>query len=69
MSRTIEQRMSDVVCEELSAFATWCEKEWSLTKEMAKNDPELRAVSDDYIKGYNAALEALPLALECYRDE
>lgn len=69
MSKSIEQRIAGVILEELGTFAAWCGKEWTLSRELAKSEPELRDVSDDYLKGYNAALEGLPLAVECYRDE
>ncbi|WP_156379249.1 hypothetical protein [Rhizobium sp. Root149] len=69
MSRAIEQRMADIIAEELSSFVEWCGKEWTLTKEMAAKDPELRELTGDYLNGYNAALEGLKLALDSYRDE
>lgn len=69
MSKSIEQRIADIICEELGSFAAWCGKEWTMSRELAKNEPGLRELSDDYLKGYNAALEGLTLAVECYREE
>lgn len=66
MSGTIESRMADAVQEELSRFAAWCAKEWTMSLEMARREPELRDVTPGFIDGYNAAVGGIPVALEVY---
>lgn len=69
MRGTIESRMADAVGEELSAFADWCAKNWTISQELARRDAALRDMTEDYRSGYNAALEGISLALKCYLEE
>ena len=69
MRGSIETRMAALIQEELTAFAEWLGKEWTLTRELAASDPELRDVSQDFLKGYNAALQSAGLALESYIED
>lgn len=69
MRGSIETRMAALVQEELTAFAEWLAKEWTMTREMANGDPELRAMPNGYLEGYNAALQSAPLALESYIED
>lgn len=69
MRGSIETRMAALVQEELTAFAEWLAKEWTMTREMANSDPELRAMPKGYLEGYNAALQSATLALESYIED
>lgn len=69
MRGSIETRMAALVQEELTAFTEWLAKEWTLSREMANSDPELRAMPKGYLEGYNAALQSAPLALESYIED
>ncbi len=69
MRGSVETRMAALVQEELTAFAEWLGKEWTLTRELAASDPELRAMPQGYFEGYNAALQSATLALESYIED
>lgn len=69
MRGSIETRMAALLQEELTAFAEWLAKEWTMTREMANSDPELRVMPQGYLDGYNAALQSATLALESYIED
>ncbi len=57
-----------IVEEQIKRFATWAAKNWKLTP---SDELEMRrqGSSAEYLRGYNVALDSLPLALECWLED
>jgi hypothetical protein len=53
----------------LLEFLAWAEAEWKITERDLTRDDWFEGKSPDYIEGYNAAIEGLKGAFECWNEE
>jgi hypothetical protein len=57
------QRSSEDIAETfIRRFCAWCEKEWAMKE---TDISKANNITPEYIRGYNAALESLPVAFRC----
>lgn len=60
--------VGEVFARHVSAFLTWAAANWSIDQS-SRQDEVFADKSDDYVAGYNAALEGLAGAYECWAEE
>lgn len=68
MSLDLENEVRALFREKMMEFFGWAEANWTL-KPSDKEDEWLAEKSEDYLDGYNAAIEGLKTAFECWNEE
>ncbi len=65
----LEYQVSELFRLKMEEFVRWCGENWTVTAEQAIKDNIFDAKPPGYREGYNAAVEGLPGALECWMEE
>lgn len=61
-------QVEEVINNHLRTFLRWAKQNWRMD-EQAIADPTFSDNSDDWFDGYNAAIESLEGALDCWLEE
>lgn len=65
----LEYQVSELFRLRMEEFAKWCSENWTITPEQALRDNVFDTKPAGYREGYNAALEGLAGAVECFLEE
>lgn len=65
----LEHQVSELFRLKMEEFLAWCAVNWTVTPAQALQDNVFDAKPEGYREGYNAALENLSGALECWLEE
>lgn len=65
----LEREVSALFQAKMETFVEWCAENWTVTKEEALKDNVFDSKPPGYREGYNAAVEGLRGALECWLEE
>lgn len=69
MSLDLHTDVEDLFRRKMLEFVQWCDNHWKITPTDKKTDDWVREKSPDYVEGYNAAIEGLQGAFECWNEE
>lgn len=69
MSLDLHAEVEALFRQKFIEFTEWCQANWSISDKDRKHDEWVRDLSPDYVTGYNAALEGLKGAFECWNEE
>ena len=70
MSVDLAGEVESLFREKMLEFLTWSEGHWKITDHDLKTpDDWLADKTADYVKGYNAAIEGMKSAFECWSEE
>jgi uncharacterized protein YihD (DUF1040 family) len=69
VSDTFADKVAQMMDDEVKRFATWCAKIWTIKAADRAKNADLAELSDDYIKGYNTALEQVRDIFQTWLDE
>lgn len=69
MSDTFADKVSQMMDDEFARFATWCNEVWTIKAEDRAKNSDLAELSDDYINGYNTAMQQLGDTFRTWLDE
>ena len=70
MSLTLEAEVTALFREKMLEFIAWTEANWRIAdKDRQSDDDWLEDKSDDYCEGYNASIDGLKGAFECWNEE
>lgn len=69
MTVNLERDVTELFRAKLHEFCEWCAKEWTVTELEARNDNLFDTKPAGYREGYNAALEGLTGALDCWMED
>jgi len=69
MSANFRSAAEEIFRAALEDFAEWMAKNWQTTADEASQLCEESSSPEEYARGYNAGVESVPQALECWLDE
>jgi len=65
----LEYQVAELFRLKIEEFADWCAENWTVTEIEAKADNIIDAKPAGYREGYNAAVEGLRGAVECFLED
>lgn len=65
----LEYQVRELFKSKMEEFCAWCAENWTVTPEEAIADNIFDSKPEGYREGYNAAVENLSGALECFLEE
>lgn len=65
----LEAEVADLLRSKMEEFLAWCAENWTVTPEEAVRDNIFDTKPDGYREGYNAAVEGLQGALDCWIED
>lgn len=70
MPLDLEREVHDLFRAKMIEFIKWSQENWTITsKDLEATDDWFKGRSPDYRDGYNAAIEGLGSAFECWNEE
>ncbi|XUP59941.1 hypothetical protein FS819_023280 [Allorhizobium sp. Av2] len=66
---SLEHHVSELCRAEMKKFAAWCAQNWTVTPDQARADNFFDGKPEGYLEGYNAAIEGLSGAIDCFLEE
>jgi hypothetical protein len=61
--------VEDLFKKKMLEFLKWCEANWQISEKDRQSDDWVAEKSAEYVEGYNAAIEGLGGAYECWAEE
>jgi hypothetical protein len=65
----LEYQVRELFRLKMEEFAHWCADNWTVTAEQAIRDNVFDAKPPGYREGYNAAVEGISGAIDCFLEE
>lgn len=65
----LEYQVAELFRARMEDFAKWCAENWTVTPEQALQDNVFDSKPAGYREGYNAAIEGLSGAIDCFLEE
>lgn len=70
MTLALHDEVEGLFRQKIVEFLTWSEEHWKVSdRDRSRPDEWLAGKSDDFVEGYNAAIEGMKGAFECWNEE